>query len=331
MPTQVSRLAPGVTFALTIVWPATLDADREAKAALRDWLLFGGIGGRTRRGCGGLRVVKPDDRNWLELPTTAQSLASFGAPGGTSLVAAHIPQLAGAEFRCSTPGTDAVAAWRLAHGWLRSFRQGADDQLDPNEDARGRTSGDFARSRPQWRPGAPGREVRPGQSRWPEADEIRRAFAPFARGFAHKPDYAGPLTWPRANFGLPIQVQFQARDRANAYYVGEEPPNVALGWTDRPGNEIIQRLPSPLILKSMQLRDGRFVSLALWLTRSMPANARVGIVQGNSLKAGSDAAFSTMPGPPATLLFTPLVAHASVRDAFLAWLRTQQAPVGGRL
>lgn len=63
--------------------------------------------------------------------------------------------------------------------WLRQFRQAEKYARDPGT--------------------AP---TRPGRSRWPEPDKLRRIFR--THSAAHRPRYHDTLIWPRAQFGLPI-------------------------------------------------------------------------------------------------------------------------------
>lgn len=133
--------------------------------------------------------------------------------------------------------------------------------------------------------------------------------------------------------GCPFRSVGKCKDRTNQRYSGWEPADCSLGWTDTLGNALIERLPSPLIVKPMQLRGGRFVALALWLVRELPSAAVAGIVDGKRLKRGSEASFSsvTSDGDQDKLLFKPLVGANSVKDAFLTWVSKNGANHGGTL
>lgn len=218
----VARVASGLTFTLRVSWrtagknPNGASADSSlsevaVKAALRDWILFGGVGGRTRRGCGSLSVVSQDDREWLGLPRSANELNAFGkplVPAVAQNAAQYICRLSGAEYRASAP-LGSLDAWRCAYGWLRDFRQGTTRGTSDSttNDAGQRTCGDYARSDPGH--GQRGAAGRAGQSRWPEADKIRRLEGESIAQCAHPPHYGEQPAWPRANFGLPIQIRWQ--------------------------------------------------------------------------------------------------------------------------
>lgn len=80
-------------------------------------------------------------------------------------------------------GSHAIEAWKNAVETLRDFRQ------RPNV---GRN---------------PGQGSRPGRSRWPEPDAIRRRTDQHARG--HEPSHEAGGCYPRAAFGLPIVFHFK--------------------------------------------------------------------------------------------------------------------------
>ena len=103
---------------------------------------------------------------------------------------------------------NAIAAWRNAVEALSDFRQ------RPNV---GRNSG---------------RGGRPGRSRWPEPDAIRRHRHRNAPG--HQPEHPVDGQYPRAAFGLPIVFHFKDRG---------DPPDAKL--VPRKGD----RMASPLILR----------------------------------------------------------------------------------
>jgi len=179
---------------------------------------------------------------------------------------------------------------------------------------------------------APPPQGRPGRSRWPEADKIRHLFG--ARCFDHDPlPGHGPAPyWPRAEFGLPLQFQFQRNPRPGAPpYPKPTPPNVQLGWAPATGAKRADRLASPLILKPVQLADGRVAPLALWLNRTLPPGAQVGLVDGDHLQAGTTAPLGAPMPASDKHLFTPLAGSSGLREAFLAWVAGKGARTGGTL
>ncbi len=111
-----------VSFRLTLTLHPDLNGDQKAevRAALKAWIAFGGVGARTRRGCGALTVVGQNASQWLP---PAQNLAQWlpvpksaaNPPGWTTLAGAR---------GIFAPMPDAERAWReLGRFWAR-FRKG---------------------------------------------------------------------------------------------------------------------------------------------------------------------------------------------------------------
>lgn len=272
------RRTPGTVFVLKLSLP---DGDLEAvQKTLGAWILFGGVGGRTRRGLGAL---EPMDDVAKQLANLA--LFRLEASGKSSDVAS----LFGARMLGRGSAT-ANSAWLEAIGWLRDFRQGVGTQ-----DNTARESGE-GKEDPR----------RPSQSRWPEADVMRRIYQVVR---SHPPRYLGAYCYPRAQFGLPILGQWQtsARKRGERYV---EPPNFEIKL------EKAERLASPLIVKPVWV-DGKWYALALWLNRALP-NQPVGLKEGKGgLRAGSACRLADW---PENALFRPLREHTNLQDAFFAWL-----------
>jgi len=292
------RRQPGTQFQLTLKIAATADA--EVKNALRAWILFGGYGGRTRRGLGSLKVLD-DASAWLPSNGTRAALTSlFGidifavpakAPG-------DVPWFAGAAIHVGRSDRNAQTAWTTALDWLKEFRQGTSGQ----QGARAREPG-TGKSQPQ----------RPSISNWPEADKVRRLKN---KTSAHPPRHNAISAWPRAGFGLPIIGQFQKTDRSNNRNAYDEPGPFELRW--RAGNEH-DRLASPLIVKALPLADGSFAPCALWLNRAHPANGEVILRSANN----SQAPFDRLVANGDTARFSALADKTSLREAFLDWLHAK--------
>jgi len=175
----------GVGFRLRLLAARGRDEDtlyREAEAALWAWLTFGGIGARTRRGCGSLfcdnSSFRPtgDIGGWLKQKADAHVLKS----NGSSL----IPLLSGAHILWGDE-CQALEAWTKAVNAMRDFRQSVGFARNSGTDPR-----------------------RPGRSRWPEADSIREQARTWdAR---HAPQHPARPFYPKADLGLPIVFHFQS-------------------------------------------------------------------------------------------------------------------------
>jgi CRISPR-associated protein Cmr1 len=203
------------------LWP-------EVEVALRAWIQFGGLGSRTRRGCGALfcRDFAPEDASqlaeiWNEFLNNSYPVREW-------------PTLAECILLDPSPKS-AIQAWDAAIRLLRDFRQGVGIGRNP------------------------GQQNRPGRSRWPEPETLRRVTG--ARFSRHQrlqqiPDNA----FPRAEFGLPIVFHFIDKDRG-------DPPDTVL----YPAGDF-ERMASPLILKPLALANGEFLSLIV-LLKTQPLTA----------------------------------------------------------
>jgi CRISPR-associated protein Cmr1 len=286
------RILPSVFFTLKLRF-RDLAHQAEVLRAARAWVLFGGIGGRTRRGCGSLAFQTPE--NWL--PGDLTELKSFvGSPEHPAVTSAG--WLAGAQCGLGAPQVDATVAWTTALGWLKDFRQKKAGNSATNRD----------HAREAGRPA--------GVSNWPEADKLRH-LGLIADGHTARTAFGGPPVepaWPRASFGLPIVFDFK----------GGVPPRkkAELRWADGPNpRDEKDRLASPLITKPVQLSNDRFAPLVLWLSRDLPPGAQVFV---KDARGTTEAPFDRLKGATDSHQFNALGAGtpppATVRDAFFKWL-----------
>lgn len=152
----------------------------DVHCAVWAWVNFGGLGARTRKGCGALfcRELAPKNAQtfgaWLK-----ENLQRYGV---TSSAVAKLPYLSKKILFGKAEGA-ALTAWSKGLATIKEFRQGKG----------------FARGK--------GSEGRPGRSYWPEPDTIRRALKSHAP--RHAPDASKPDGFPRALFGLPIVFHFK--------------------------------------------------------------------------------------------------------------------------
>lgn len=223
----------------------------ETEAALWAWINFGGIGSRTRRGCGSLycpnfsppktAVVANQFLSWFDkkLKEYDVKLLSIGE-------SREWPTLSN-RFKVRSHQSQVKQNWDEAIEAYRAFRRLANKGRQPN---------------------------RPGRSHWPEADSIRaitgmRHPKHHERSPRNKP--ANFIAFPRAAFGLPIIFEFKQkfdedRDIPNAElkkrkWFEKEPYKTQL----LPAGK--DRLASPIILKPLACSLEESIGLIILLNQ----------------------------------------------------------------
>lgn len=312
------RLTPSPSVGLDPSVPSLSKCRLAAEQALWAWITFGGVGARTRRGCGTLRcqgglfmAEEPDEE-----PMTAEDLFMppedshaieewiYGAVESYVLTGGGVtavPSLAGGSFAvkpnppylANPPG--AMDAWGTAIDAMRSFRQGPGiGRVDT------------------------GNPMHPGESYWPEAGAVRRLLG---FGGHYVRNTAGGGDFPRADLGLPMGFG-QMRNPAPQLTVNRE------GST---------RMASPVILKALPIGETEAVPLALLLDAphvwdvvpdapsrhlKLEGNGRETTLNAQSLTGtrhawrlnnwrGAHGSGGAAGGTPA-----PMYSHESARDAF---------------
>jgi CRISPR type III-B/RAMP module RAMP protein Cmr1 len=157
---NLARARPGIQARVTLVFPSEPKTEIEIRRAIRAWVLFGGYGGRVRRGVGSIKVVPPvvnvgtrasqrDSRTsdrpsgpsvaiWMpeleevgDLKDCTDLAAELQRLLGDDVLKAidgisgplPFPLLAGATLFVGMPTRNAVNAWQTAVGWLRRYRK----------------------------------------------------------------------------------------------------------------------------------------------------------------------------------------------------------------
>ncbi|WP_158702751.1 type III-B CRISPR module RAMP protein Cmr1 [Paenibacillus faecalis] len=211
----------------------------ELHAALWAWINFGGVGARTRRGCGSLYCNKfspsisfssaKDVKDWFHGELSEKQI--------TLLLDEECPEWATLSKNIIVrPTLNPIGkSWKEVIDAYQHFRRRANGQ-DTNN---------------------------PKRSHWPEADSIRRLT-----GMAEI-DHQDPITisknsdeiaFPKAQFGLPIITSFKDNKEKQGDDKNEREP-----YTTQlvPRNK--DRLSSPLIMKAIAINDsqgyGAFVIL----------------------------------------------------------------------
>ncbi len=248
----------GVEFSLRIWAPD--DKKLDVEAAVWAWVNFGGIGARTRRGCGALfcKACAPPSQDavkeWFD-----RNLALYRTKGPNVEVA--WPELRWRPILHQQSQTP-TAAWVRAVGALGDYRQ---------KPGIGRSSG----SGPK-----------PGRSFWPEADSFRALNSDCADP-NHLPSTtiqpASPPQFPRALFGLPIVFQLRGEGFGDAIQLQ---PAVSDG--EKGAWRTLDRMASPLLLRPLAVGDGTKARAMAMLLRA-PEPQGVALKNDNLPDHGWDA------------------------------------------
>jgi CRISPR-associated protein Cmr1 len=185
----------------------------EIEPALWAWINFGGIGARTRRGCGSLycKDFSPSPgEDLFQWFSHCQQVYKLHLPEGENF--REWPVLRNV-IRIKTQSMPISQAWKTVIEVYRNFRK---DKYRDN-----------------------------GRSNWPEPDSIREITGMSdprhreSRTLANKSEFA----FPRAQLGLPIQFHFA--NKTNRFGDLRDPYRTELVPTDK------DRLASPLIVKAL--------------------------------------------------------------------------------
>lgn len=281
--TTIHPVLDNVKFDLVITFPERERA--EVEAALWAWETFGGVGGRTRRGFGAIRLVAVDGKP-VESPkardievTIREDLRKHVIdgrwPDGVPHLSKHIRMVV------SPNHSDAKKAWQHLVNELSRFRQ----QRNLNSDGSKR-----------------------GRSRWPEPDEIRRLTG--FRSLKHARELSTVRKFPRAAFGLPIMFHFKDEREG-------DPPTTMLEG----GTEGYQRLASPLILRPLACEGGRASGLAVILEGTCVEHVPGGLVLKESVGEKKKHAVNSELTTKEASEIGPLRGNTDVLDAFLKLLK----------
>jgi len=299
-PKDPSKMIKSAQFKLIarISSPSENNIGKDVEAAVWAWVNFGGIGARSRRGCGALYCIKSDPQDLDLTPSSFQNfddwlkkrISHYGLV--TSSTSRKWPTL-GRVYLSRNDGSNSISCWEECIGVMKDIRQGV---------GLGRDSGSGSR---------------PGRSRWPEPESVRN-IALQQKGLKarpykwHPPDPRMPdITFPRAEFGMPIIIEIK-RD-------GLKP-------TLQP-SENHDRMASPLILRPIRFSNGRFASMIIRLNTPPLESAylkpgKKDLVVGYPISASeiTDPGRSAFPDSPRHKF---CVAGCSALDAFVSFARSR--------
>ena len=228
----------GIKFSMKISFPRGDAQEKEVAAALWAWETFGGLGARTRRGFGALKLVRIDGQlQTLPSPNPSeikqfieQEMNRHTTTGDWPPDVPCLP-LQSSYLAITASHNGVRAAWEYLLTSLKEFR---------HDRPRNRVTDQRT-----------GQQVtRPGRNAWPEPDEIRRLVPHTST--AHSTPRSNVRKFPRAAFGLPIIFEFKG--------AGEPRKTTLEGATDHQ-----TRLASPLILRPLACARDKYVGLAVVL------------------------------------------------------------------
>ena len=213
----------GVRFRLRLTGGEAHRADVEA--AVWAWVMFGGVGARTRRGCGTLFCESEQfgpSLNSLEDGASRHVVKKDRYLPIASLCKSRV--LVGPPRRSMTNGQNPILRdWGVAVAAMQEFRQGE----------------------------GVGRRAGPSRSFWPEPDSIRDLTGEWLHPH-HAPELSEGHYYPRADLGLPIVFKF----------INKEDPGKRTLQVQ--GNQAT-RMASPIILKALPLPGDMAAPMVLLL------------------------------------------------------------------
>lgn len=233
------------TFRLTVTAHKDIDFAKHVEPALWAWVNFGGLGGRTRRGCGAIicKALAPKDADDLKAMWLRHMPALFPMREWPTMAES-------VSVRTVEQPADGIPVWDWLIGRFRHFRQGEGLGRNPRQQG----------------------SYRPGRSHYSEPETIRRVTGRRIARHARLPRIPDDA-FPRAELGLPIVFHFQ--DEQN----GEPPDTVLYPDNDSEGKKR-ERMASPLVLKPLALQSGKTVPLILRL--QTPALTGVDLRRGDA-------------------------------------------------
>jgi len=221
---QNPSLLSKATFNVSLTYPR--EREKDAINSLLLWALFGGVGARTRRGCGS--VYSEELLKDCKINSIADVKKFIDSVGGGNVAELPYARIKGAKLFYST-----------ANGSVKELLK---------------EFGDYRQDR---KPPEIG-EKHPGRSYWPEPDAIRRLVLPQSLlenpDYLHRPEHKDGIWFPRAAFGLPVITHFNTSNN------GKDDPrdNIKLEPADKIGGRHAERWPSPYFIKQLKLQNELF-------------------------------------------------------------------------
>lgn len=284
--TEQTPFAPvlkGISFTLRLRYPQSIQA--EVDATLWAWETFGGVGGRTRRGFGALRVdsvihngksipvasLRPPAGSFAEMDAWMQQMRTRHVLEGERGIGFPFISKNKTFWRFFTP-SEVKSGWPrvlLKLGQIQKDEKDALNRLPPGPTVAWHFLIQQLRRFRQDRPKFPYEN-----NTWPEADAVRTLTGEsFAK---HAPQVRGVPrlnVFPRAALGLPIVLHFKdgpdktGRGKSGGKSGDSDPADHSILGETRDG-VAYDRLASPVILRPLVCADGQCGAVALRLQGS---------------------------------------------------------------
>jgi len=227
----LSFVPEGLTFNLQVKCSEgnenTISYEDDILRPLRWWANFGGLGSRTRRGCGSVEVFAPEEDSLLV------------GKKETSLYGCKMVVL-------SECNQEAIKCWITSIEILQKFRQ----IIPVFSNKRFVDCHGIGRKKTRQLDGT----SKPSTSNWPEANAIRKKTGSFIS--KHTPSENAPICFPRALFGMPIEFSFMSD--------GQRPATSQITpFVNRDKQLHFDRLASPLIIKAVVTGTKKYASMAM--------------------------------------------------------------------
>jgi len=297
-PTREQPNFPEVWERLSFKLSLTAPPDKlvEVQAAAWAWANFGGIGSRTRRGCGALfcpalAPKAPPAPDWI-----SKQLAAFPISNQTPARPLLNTEPLLKHYPAATTYPTPLVAWEGAIRVLAEFRQLP-----------------LVARRPHF-----------GRSHWPEADSLRAASGLGLPRHKSSETLSSPSTspaFPRAELGLPYQVKF--KDKKEDYNGNKNDLDSVNDCIVNPTGS--NRMASPLICRPLGLGPNGDQALPMILLLSSPKPAGIRIERKNrpvSFRVApviQSPILSTYPGSP----MSGRSSVGSALESFMNYARTR--------
>ncbi|MDR3020657.1 MAG: type III-B CRISPR module RAMP protein Cmr1 [Treponema sp.] len=236
---EYKLIREGLTFEVTLSYEK--EYEKDVLCALWAWVNFGGIGSRTRRGCGALYCDDFAPSKIESIDTWFKDNIDKKKYDLNLNIMRDWATLSNKVFIGSIK-SDPLAAWKESIAPMKSFRQGECFGRDERSD----------------------KQKPAGRSRWPEPDTLRKLFPSKNGEYTHSPRDFVPFGFPRAALGLPIGFKFIDGDGPN----GDDGKGLKIKPVES------ERMASPVILRPLKTGNGVLPMIVL-LNSKPPSNIEI--------------------------------------------------------